>query len=111
MAKEIVADYTSGDTLHFFVRNVSGYIWQTTTSAFVEYEEANKANYDTAMPEIFKSGSSGGSCYMGDFPTGITAGGRYFIQVFDSGDVERFYGWIWWTGTEEDFIPRRLRIR
>lgn len=111
MAKELIVSHKSGETLHGLVRNVSALIWQTTTSTFVEYEDANKANYDVAMPEIFKSGSSSGSCYAGDFPTAVTTQGRYFVQILDANDVEHYFGWIAWTGTEEDFIPLRNRIR
>ncbi len=111
MANEFMLSHKSGETLHAMVRNINGFIWQTTTSTFVEYEDVNKANYDIAMPEIFKSGSSGGSCYMGDFPSAITTEGAYFVQFLDSNDVEHYFGWIDWTGYEEDFVPLRNRIR
>ena len=111
MAKELTVSHKSGETLHAMVRNISALVWQTTTSTFVEYEDVNKANYDIAIPEIFKSGSSGGSCYAGDFPTAITTEGMYFVQFLDSNFVEHYFGWINWTGSEEDFIPLRNRIR
>ena len=111
MAKELIVSHKTGETLHGLVRNTSALIWQTTTSTFVEYEDANKANYDIAMPEIFKSGSSGGSCYAGDFPSAIVTQAMYFVQVLDSNEIEHYFGWINWTGFKEDFPPLRNRIR
>ncbi len=111
MAKELIVSHKTGETLHALVRNTSGLIWQTTTDTFVGYEDANKANYDVAMPETFKAGSSGGSCYIGDFPTAIVTEGSFFVQVLDSNDVEHYFGWLDWNGFEEVFIPLRNRIR
>ncbi len=106
-----MVSHKSGETLHGLVRNISALIWQTTTSTFVEYEAVNKADYAIAIPEIFKSGSSGGSLYAGDFPVGITTSDRYFVQWLDANDVEHYFGWIDWTGSEEDFATLRNRIR
>lgn len=106
MAKELIVSHKSGETLHGLVRDESKSVWQTTTSTFVTYNDANKANYAITMTE-----DSGGSCYSGDFPAGITTEGMYFVQVLDANDVEHYFGWIDWTGIEEIFIPLRNRIR
>lgn len=106
MAKELVVSHKTGETLHALIRNKSKSVWQTTTGTFVTYNDTNKANYAITMTE-----DSGGSCYSGDFPSAITAQDRYFVQVLDASDIEHYFGWIDWTGSEEDFATLRNRIR
>ncbi len=108
MANELFVSHKTGETLHGMVRDVldGNKVWQTTTSTFVTYVDGNKANYAITMTE-----DSGGSSYVGSFPIAISTAKRYGVQILDANDIEHYFGWIWWTGTEEEDIPRRLRIR
>ncbi len=101
-----MVSHKTGEILHAMVRDISNNVWQTTTSTFVTYVDGNKANYAVTMTE-----DSGGSSFVGSMPTAITTQGRYFTQFLDANDIEHYFGWIDWTGVEEDFATLRNRIR
>ncbi len=65
-------------TVYALIRNASGLVWQTTSSTFVTYTDANLANYDVALTE---EGTSSGY-YVGDFPTAITTAGTYTATIW-----------------------------
>jgi hypothetical protein len=75
LAAELQTDHVTGKTVVFLIRNASAQIWNTATLAFEAYNSTNIANYGTASTE---QGTSSGF-YVGNFPTGITTPGTYFI--------------------------------
>jgi len=79
MAKEIlIPTATAGQTLYALVINTSGQFWRPASSAFETFSAGNYANYATAA-SLTEFGSI--MVYYGDFPTGITSAGTYFVVV------------------------------
>lgn len=77
MANELQISFDSGSNLYAIVRRTSdSYVWQTTTSTFVVWNDSNIANYDVAMTD------NSGDYYSGDFPTGITTAANYLVGYF-----------------------------
>ena len=77
MANEIKTVYQTGKTAYFLVRNSTGYIWNTSTSAFETYTVSNYTNYAIEMLEQSSSGF-----YLGNFPLSIPSG-TYNIVVLN----------------------------
>jgi len=100
MANEIQIQYASGKTLYFVVRNATGSIWNTNTSAFEAYNSLNYSQYAVTMTE---QGSSG--FYAGSFPSAITAGVFSIVSKQQLGgsaaetDVTAGNGDFQWNGT------------
>ncbi len=68
--KMIIPGITSGlATVYALIRNLSGDVWQTTTSTFVTWVSANRANYMIGLTE---QGTSG--VYAADFPAAAGVG-------------------------------------
>ena len=111
MANELHHSYTAGETIYALIRDSAGQVWDETNDVWVTWDTTDIATYKIAMTEI-DDGDGGGLDYVGSFPTSITTQGRYFVQVCDASDDKAVaQGWINWTGSEEDFVPLRNRIR
>jgi hypothetical protein len=78
MANEIYANYSSGNTLYAVVRNRAGDVWYPAGGAFEVWGTGGRDadDYDIALTD------KDGARYVGNFPTAITALGRYGVQVF-----------------------------
>jgi hypothetical protein len=78
MANEIYANYSSGETLYAVIRNTQGNAWHISGQVFEPWGTGghDADDYDIALTD------KGGARYVGDFPTAITAAGRYGVQVF-----------------------------
>jgi len=68
--------YPSGSTVYTIIRKpADATVWQTTTSTFVAWNNANIANYDVALAD------GSGDYYSVTFPAGIAAG-TYGASVY-----------------------------
>ena len=68
---------TSGLTLYFQIRNSTASIYNTNTTLFETFSDANWTKYNISLTE---QGASG--YYVGSFPTAITISGLFSISVF-----------------------------
>lgn len=99
MSKELYQAWTASGTLYALIRNQSGEVYQTTTSTFVTWADADIANYAIAMV-------ASGRVHFGDFPA-VTAGVfDVFICLRAGGspaitDAFISQGQIYWDGTAE----------
>lgn len=97
MAAELQADWVTGKTVYFLLRNSVGAIWNGAT--FVAYNSADYANYDIAASE---QGTSG--FYVGDMPA-AAAGAYSVIAKNQAGgspaetDLSVADGNVLWNGT------------
>lgn len=115
MASEVQVRFTSGKTLYFQVRNATGSIWNTSTSAFEAYATGTIGNYSTSTTE---QGTASGY-YTGTFPTSISSG-VYQVIIFEriGGSVAEtdptvgFNSDFNWSGTAHigvaNYLPARV---
>lgn len=104
MASEIYYSWDDAATLYFLVyRPADTYIWDVGDSAF----EAVGAWNNTRVGECDIAMTAAGDMHFGDFPTGITTYGKYYIQIrLQSGgspditDLVIAQGEILWDGSK-----------
>jgi len=103
MAGELLTHYDSGATLYAIVIDEAGRAWNTVGSALESVATANWADYELPLVEQDSSG-----LYLGDFPSGILAGGQYRTVVYEQSggspaatDPAVAAGSVHWDGTTE----------
>jgi len=105
MANEIYATYDEGNTLYALVwRKTDDKVWNDTDSQFDTYTDVDIAKYDIPLSNIVDS-----DYYSADFPTAITSGTVYRIQIFlqtggaisADDDLGIYQGEIYWDGSSE----------
>jgi hypothetical protein len=121
MANEVHFDNVTGATLYFCRFTHSGNVFLTSGSAHEVWGTGSRiaSSYAVTMSEI---GSS--AHFVGDFDSAsaITAQGindsAYKVVIYKQAgaspadaDSAVGYGTMHWSGVQEDFIPRRTRIR
>lgn len=77
MSNEIHIDYSSGSTLYAVIRNRVGEVWYAGGQVFESWGMGGRTadDYDISLTD------KGGSRYVGDFDSNISAG-RFSIQAF-----------------------------
>lgn len=86
MANEFETSAPTGTTVKVLLRNSAKQIWQTTTSTFVTWVDANRANYLISLTE---QGTSG--FFSGDMPTAITTPDTYAVEFWTGTSSNTFY--------------------
>lgn len=90
----------TGRTLYAVVHNSSGQLWNTSGSAFENFNSAHWANYVTSLTEQTATGY-----YTAAFPSAIPAGKYtevYYQGTGTVGDVVIGSSQIYWNGTIEE---------
>jgi hypothetical protein len=105
VANEIKVSYSSGATISVILWNPAGQVYQTTTTTYVTYVNANRANYLFSLTE-----TTGSGVYMGNIPSG-SAAGFYSVEAFKTpfAVADRIAGWgIDYSGSGLSYIESRL---
>jgi hypothetical protein len=116
MSNEIHIDYSSGSTLYAVIRNRAGRVWYAGGQVFETWGTSGRTadDYDISLTD------KGGSRYVGDFDSNISAG-RYYVQAFlqagaNPADSDNLVGGdeIVWSGTGKvtsDKLPANKAVQ
>lgn len=101
MAGELQSSFSSGKTCYFLIRDRTGQIWNTSTSAFVAYATASYSNFTISATEQ----GTASSYYAATFPSAIVAGTYSVVMKNQAGgtaaetDATVAAGNVEWNGT------------
>lgn len=103
MANELLAQAAADINVYFTIRNRTGQIWNTSSSAFEAYSTASYGSYDTPATE---QGTASG-IYAADFPSTIIPGVYSIVAYQQLGgspaETDRYVaqGDFQWNGTAQ----------